>query len=415
MKNLSFLFFILISQFLYSQDIDNQINDIEKKLISWRHDFHKYPEVSNREFRTSEVIAKHLESLGINVTRNVGVNGVVGILEGKNKGKVVALRADMDALPITEDNGLPYQSVNNGVMHACGHDSHMSILMATAEILSKNNDFNGTVKFIFQGAEEGPPPGEEGGARMMIKEGVLKNPDVDAIFGLHISSMLPMNKVFYKPRGFFASSSRFTVKVIGSQSHGGTPWLGVDPIVITSQIINSFQTIISRESNLTNEPAVISFGIIEGGNRFNIIPNEVNLVGTVRSLDYEMRDYIKKRMIELAEGIAKSYGGTAIVDIVDGADITYNDPDLMEQMLPSLKKSAGKNNVILNNAKTLAEDYAYYLNEIPGFMFELGAYNTNEKRKSPPHHTPDFFIDDNSMLLGVKVMTNLALDFLDSE
>ena len=415
MKNLSFLFFILISQFLYSQDIDNQINDIEEKLISWRHDFHKYPEVSNREFRTSEVIAKHLESLGINVTRNVGVNGVVGILEGKNKGKVVALRADMDALPITEDNGLPYQSVNNGVMHACGHDSHMSILMATAEILSKNNDFNGTVKFIFQGAEEGPPPGEDGGARMMIKEGVLKNPDVDAIFGLHISSMLPMNKVFYKPRGFFASSSRFTVKVIGSQSHGGTPWLGVDPIVITSQIINSFQTIISRESNLTNEPAVISFGIIEGGNRFNIIPNEVNLVGTVRSLDYEMRDYIKKRMIELAEGIAKSYGGTAIVDIVDGADITYNDPDLMEQMLPSLKKSAGKNNVILNNAKTLAEDYAYYLNEIPGFMFELGAYNTNEKRKAPPHHTPDFFIDDNSMLLGVKVMTNLALDFLDSE
>ncbi len=415
MKNLSFIFFILISQFSHSQTLDNQIDDIEDKLISWRHDFHKYPEVSNREFRTSEIIAKHLESLGIEVTRNVGVNGVVGILEGKNKGKVVALRADMDALPITEDNNLPYQSVNDGVMHACGHDSHMSILMATAEILSKNNDFNGTVKFIFQGAEEGPPQGEEGGARMMIKEGVLKNPDVDAIFGLHISSMLPMNNVFYKPRGFFASSSRFTVKVIGSQAHGGTPWLGVDPIVITSQIINSFQTIVSRESNLTKEPAVISFGIIEGGNRFNIIPNEVNLVGTVRSLDYEMRDYIKKRMKELAEGIAESYGGKAIIDIVDGADITYNDPKLMEKMLPSLKNSAGKNNVILNNAKTLAEDYAYYLNEVPGFMFELGGYNINEQRKAPPHHTPDFFIDDNSMLLGVKVMTNLALDFLGSE
>ncbi|MDG2475615.1 MAG: amidohydrolase [Flavobacteriaceae bacterium] len=415
MKNLSFIFFILISQFSHSQTLDNQIDDIEDKLISWRHDFHKYPEVSNREFRTSEVIAKHLESLGIEVTRNVGVNGVVGILEGKNKGKVVALRADMDALPITEDNNLPYQSVNDGVMHACGHDSHMSILMATAEILSKNNDFDGTVKFIFQGAEEGPPQGEEGGARMMIKEGVLKNPDVDAIFGLHISSMLPMNNVFYKPRGFFASSSRFTVKVIGSQAHGGTPWLGVDPIVITSQIINSFQTIVSRESNLTKEPAVISFGIIEGGNRFNIIPNEVNLVGTVRSLDYEMRDYIKKRMKELAEGIAESYGGKAIIDIVDGADITYNDPKLMEKMLPSLKNSAGKNNVILNNAKTLAEDYAYYLNEVPGFMFELGGYNINEQRKAPPHHTPDFFIDDNSMLLGVKVMTNLALDFLGSE
>ena len=415
MKNLSFIFFVLISQFSHSQTLDNQINEIEDKLISWRHDFHKYPEVSNREFRTSEVIAKHLESLGITVTRNVGVNGVVGILEGKNKGKVVALRSDMDALPITENNNLNYQSVNDGVMHACGHDSHMSILMATAEILSKNNDFNGTVKFIFQGAEEGPPPGEEGGARMMIKEGVLENPEVDAIFGLHISSLLPMNKVFYKPKGFFASSSRFTVKVIGSQSHGGTPWLGVDPIVISSQIINSFQTIISRESNLTNEPAVISFGIIEGGNRFNIIPNEVNLVGTIRSLDYEMRDYIKQRMIELAEGIAKLYGGTAIVDIVDGADITYNDPELMEQMLPSLKSSAGNNNVILNSAKTIAEDYAYYLNEIPGFMFELGGYNINEERKAPPHHTPDFFIDDSSMLLGVKVMTNLALDFLDSE
>jgi amidohydrolase len=415
MKNLSFIFFILITQFSYSQTIETQITDIEEKLISWRHEFHKYPEVSNREFKTSEVIAKHLESLGISVTRNVGVNGVVGILEGKNKGKVVALRADMDALPITENNNLPFQSVNDGVMHACGHDSHMSILMATAEILSKNRNFNGTVKFIFQGAEEGPPPGEEGGARMMIKEGVLKNPDVDAIFGLHISSMLPMNKVYYKPRGFFASSSRFTVKVIGSQSHGGTPWLGVDPIVITSQIINSFQTIISRESNLTNEPAVISFGIIEGGNRFNIIPNEVNLVGTIRSLDYDMRDHIKKRMKELAEGIAESYGGNAIIEIVDGADITYNNPELMEKMLPSIKNTAGNNNVILNKAKTLAEDYAYYLNEIPGFIFELGGYNTNETRKAPPHHTPDFFIDDSSMLLGVKVMTNLALDFLDSE
>ena len=403
MKNLSFIFFILITQFSYSQTIETQITDIEEKLISWRHEFHKYPEVSNREFKTSEVIAKHLESLGISVTRNVGVNGVVGILEGKNKGKVVALRADMDALPITENNNLPFQSVNDGVMHACGHDSHMSILMATAEILSKNRNFNGTVKFIFQGAEEGPPPGEEGGARMMIKEGVLKNPDVDAIFGLHISSMLPMNKVYYKPRGFFASSSRFTVKVIGSQSHGGTPWLGVDPIVITSQIINSFQTIISRESNLTNEPAVISFGIIEGGNRFNIIPNEVNLVGTIRSLDYDMRDHIKKRMKELAEGIAESYGGNAIIEIVDGADITYNNPELMEKMLPSLKNTAGNNNVILNKAKTLAEDYAYYLNEIPGFIFELGGYNTNETRKAPPHHTPDFFIDDNYLGVSRKV------------
>ena len=415
MKNLSFIFLILISQFVYSQSIDSQIADIEEKIISWRHDFHKFPEVSNREFKTSEKIARHLESLGIEVTRNVGVNGVVGILEGKSKGKVVALRADMDALPITENNGLPYQSVNDGVMHACGHDGHMSILMATAEVLSKNNDFEGTVKFIFQGAEEGPPPGEEGGARMMIKEGVLKNPDVDAIFGLHIAAQLPMNKVYYKPKGFYASSSRFTIKVIGTQAHGGTPWLSVDPIVITAQIINSIQTIISRESELTKEPAVISFGKVEGGNRFNIIPGEVNLVGTIRSLDYGMRDYIKKRIIELSQGIAKSYGGNAIVEIEDGADITFNDPNMMNKMLPSLKKSAGIENVVLSNAKTLAEDYAYYLNEIPGFLFELGGYNTNEIREAPAHHTPDFFIDDRSLLLGVKVMTNLALDFLGSE
>ena len=406
---------LTVSNFSFSQDLNDQISAIEEKLISWRHDFHKFPEVSNREVKTSEKIAKHLESLGIKVKRNVGVHGVVGILEGKSKGKVVALRADMDALPITENNNLPFQSVNEGVMHACGHDGHMSILMATAEILSKNNDFQGTVKFIFQGAEEGPPPGEEGGARMMIKEGVLKDPDVDAIFGLHIAAQLPMNKIYYKPRGFYASSSRFTIKVVGTQAHGGTPWLSVDPIVITAQIINSIQTIISRESDLTKEPAVISFGKVEGGNRFNIIPGEVNLVGTIRSLDYDMRDYIKKRIIELSQGIAESYGGNAIVEIDDGADITYNDPDMMNKMLPSIKKSAGSENVILSNAKTLAEDYAYYLNEIPGFLFELGSYNTNETREAPAHHTPDFFIDDNSMLLGVKVMTNLALDFLKSE
>ena len=409
------LLLLTVSNFSFSQDLNDQISAIEEKLISWRHDFHKFPEVSNREVKTSEKIAKHLESLGIKVKRNVGVHGVVGILEVKSKGKVVALRADMDALPITENNNLPFQSVNEGVMHACGHDGHMSILMATAEILSKNNDFQGTVKFIFQGAEEGPPPGEEGGARMMIKEGVLKDPDVDAIFGLHIAAQLPMNKIYYKPRGFYASSSRFTIKVVGTQAHGGTPWLSVDPIVITAQIINSIQTIISRESDLTKEPAVISFGKVEGGNRFNIIPGEVNLVGTIRSLDYDMRDYIKKRIIELSQGIAESYGGNAIVEIDDGADITYNDPDMMNKMLPSIKKSAGSDNVILSNAKTLAEDYAYYLNEIPGFLFELGAYNTNETREAPAHHTPDFFIDDNSMLLGVKVMTNLALDFLKSE
>ena len=397
--------------------ISSNIKNIAKEVTNWRHELHKNPELGYEESWTSDFITKKLESFNIEVHRGLAGTGVVGILTGTNgrSNRAIGLRADMDALPITENNNLPFQSVNEGVMHACGHDGHMSILMATAEILSKNNDFQGTVKFIFQGAEEGPPPGEEGGARMMIKEGVLKDPDVDAIFGLHIAAQLPMNKIYYKPRGFYASSSRFTIKVVGTQAHGGTPWLSVDPIVITAQIINSIQTIISRESDLTKEPAVISFGKVEGGNRFNIIPGEVNLVGTIRSLDYDMRDYIKKRIIELSQGIAESYGGNAIVEIDDGADITYNDPDMMNKMLPSIKKSAGSDNVILSNAKTLAEDYAYYLNEIPGFLFELGAYNTNETREAPAHHTPDFFIDDNSMLLGVKVMTNLALDFLKSE
>ena len=394
----------------------------ESLMDVYKH-LHANPELSNMENETANYLADKMDNLGFEVHRGFGGTGVVSVLKN-GPGKTIMVRADMDGLPVLETTGLSFASKVvkkdrfgdlHPVMHACGHDGHMSILMATAEVLSKNNDFEGTVKFIFQGAEEGPPPGEEGGARMMIKEGVLKNPDVDAIFGLHIAAQLPMNKVYYKPKGFYASSSRFTIKVIGTQAHGGTPWLSVDPIVITAQIINSIQTIISRESELTKEPAVISFGKVEGGNRFNIIPGEVNLVGTIRSLDYGMRDYIKKRIIELSQGIAKSYGGNAIVEIEDGADITFNDPNMMNKMLPSLKKSAGIENVVLSNAKTLAEDYAYYLNEIPGFLFELGGYNTNEIREAPAHHTPDFFIDDRSLLLGVKVMTNLALDFLGSE
>ncbi|RZP05392.1 MAG: amidohydrolase, partial [Flavobacteriales bacterium] len=310
---------------------------------------------------------------------------------------------------------LEYKSINKGVMHACGHDAHIAILMATAEILSNNIDFPGTVKFIFQPAEEGPPKGEEGGARLMIKEGVLNNPDVDAIFGLHISSLLPMNKVYYKPGGFFASSSSLTIKIKGKQTHGGTPWFGVDPIVISAEIISALQTIISRQSNLTEEAAVLSIGQINGGNRFNIIPEEVTMIGTIRALSYEMRDSIKQKIHNLVDGISKSFGAESEVEIIDGADITYNDPGMMNQMLPSIKKSAGENNAVLTKAKTVAEDYAYYLNEVPGFLFELGGYNSDSNKPPTPHHTADFTVDDRSMLLGVKVMTNLALDYLKSE
>ena len=410
-----FILLLTVSNFSFSQDLNNQISEIEEKLISWRHDIHKHPELSNREYRTSKVIAKHLKSLNIEVTENVAKTGVVGILNGDRPGKVVALRADMDALPIHERHDFDYKSINDGVMHACGHDTHMAILMATAEILSNNRDFPGTVKFIFQPAEEGPPPGEEGGARLMIKEGVLKDPDVDAIFGLHISSLMPMNKVYYKPRGFFASSSSFTIKIKGEQTHGGTPWFGVDPIVISAEVISALQTIISRQSNLTDEAAVLSIGQINGGNRFNIIPEEVTMIGTIRALNYEMRDKIKEKIHDLVDGISKSFGATSEVEIIDGADITFNDPEMLNKMLPSMKRSAGENNAVLTKAKTVAEDYAYYLNEIPGFLFELGGYNPDSNKPPTAHHTADFTVDDKSMLLGVKVMTNLALDFLKSE
>ena len=409
------LLLLTVSNFSFSQNLNDQIISIEDKLVSWRHDIHRNPELGNREFRTSKVIANHLKSLDIKVIENVGKTGEVGILNGNKPGKVVALRADMDALPIHERNNLEYKSINKGVMHACGHDTHMAILMATAEILSKNRDFPGTVKFIFQPSEEGPPKGEEGGARLMIKEGVLNNPDVDAIFGLHISSLLPMNKVYYKPRGFFASSSRLTIKIKGKQTHGGTPWFGVDPIVISAEIISALQTIISRQSNLTEEAAVLSIGQINGGNRFNIIPEEVTMIGTIRALSYEMRDSIKQKIHNLVDGISKSFGAESEVEIIDGADITYNDPNMMNKMLPSIKKSAGENNAVLTKAKTVAEDYAYYLNEVPGFLFELGGYNSDSNKPPTPHHTADFTVDDRSMLLGVKVMTNLALDYLKSE
>ena len=427
-KNIVLIILLVASFTVNGQNFDSTVEKLIEEnideIIELRHWFHQNAELSNREFKTAERIKNELIKIGYKPNIGIAKTGVVAILNEGKQGPVVGLRADIDGLPIKERVDIPWASkmtgVYNGeevpVMHACGHDMHTAILLATAKILYELKDqIPGQVKFIFQPAEEGAPVGEEGGAELMVKEGVLKNPDVDAIFGLHIAAQLPMNKVYYKPRGFYASSSRFTIKVIGTQAHGGTPWLAVDPIIITAQIINSIQTIISRESELTKEPAVISFGKVEGGNRFNIIPNEVNLVGTIRSLDYGMRDYIKKRIIELSEGIAESYGGKAIVEIDDGADITYNDPEIMDRMLPSLKKSAGNENVILSNAKTLAEDYAYYLNEIPGFLFELGGYNTNEEREAPAHHTPDFFIDDSSMLLGVKVMTNLALDFLKSE
>ena len=403
-------------------NFEKEYKGIEPKVIDWRRDFHQNPELSNREFNTAEKIASHLKSLGIEVQTGVAKTGVVGILKGNRNGKVIALRADIDALPVTERNDLPFKSTVTseflgqevGVMHACGHDTHTAILMGVAEILSKNRDkIKGAVKFIFQPAEEGPPPGEEGGALLMVKEGVLKNPDVDAIFGLHINSATPVGVIRYKSEGLMAAVQRFVIKVEGKQTHGSQPWKGIDPILISAKIIDGLQTIISREVDLTNEAAVISVGKITSGVRFNIIPESAEMIGTIRTLDYDMQKQITERMKEMVPDIAKTYGGTATIEIKSNTDITFNNPELVTQMLPTLKRVAGKENVQIQKAVTGGEDFSYFQNEVPGFFFFLGGM-TPGNTASFPHHTPDFSIDENGMILGVKALTEMSLDFLNN-
>lgn len=425
MKNSLLIFMGLFSFTLGAQQIDSEISaaaeEIEEQVITWRRDFHQYPELSNREHETAEKIAAHLEDLGMEVTTGVAKTGVVGILKGENEGKTVALRADIDALPVTERNDLPFKSevtteflgTETGVMHACGHDTHTAILMGVAEILSQNKDkINGTVKFIFQPAEEGPPPGEEGGASVMIKEGVLKNPDVDAIFGLHINSATPVGTIRYKPEGTMAAVEEFIINVEGKQTHGSAPWSGVDPILISAKIIDGLQTIVSRESKLVDGAAVISVGKITSGVRFNIIPETAEMTGTIRTLDADMKELILKRMNEMVPAIAEAYGGSASVEIRNNTAITYNDPELTEQMLPTLQKAAGTDKVELVNATTGGEDFSFFQEEIPGFYFFLGGQPLDSTDPAP-HHTPDFFIDESGLLLGVKVMSQLAIDYLN--
>ena len=424
MKNLSLFnsIVLLITITSINGQIKNaDFDNLESKLIEWRHHLHKNPELSNREFKTAEYITSHLKSLGIDVQTGVAHTGVVAIIKGNRPGKVVALRADMDALPVTERNNLPYKSEvvstfngkKTGVMHACGHDAHVSILMGVAKVLTQNKDFAGTIKLIFQPAEEGPPTGEEGGARLMVKEGVLENPKVDAIFGLHIRSGSHVGKITYKPGGMLASSQRFVINVKGKQADGSTPWQSIDPIIVSAQIINGLQTLISRESELTKEGAVITIGSIHSGIRFNIIPEHLEMVGTIRTLDKEMKELLRKRMNEMVPSIAKAYRAEATLDIQDGADVTFNHLALTKQMLPTLERAAGKANVNLMNALTLAEDFSYFQNEIPGFFFFLGGTPLDMKESdAPSHHTPSFIIDDSSMKLGVKTLSNLALDYL---
>lgn len=425
MNKLIYALFLLIGTIVLAQGTDLSIdyNGIEDKVIKWRREIHQNPELSNREFNTAEKIAAHLNALGIAVQTGVAHTGVVGILKGDQPGKVVALRADIDALPVTERNDLPFKSTVTaeflgeqvGVMHACGHDTHTAILMGVAEVLSKNKDkIKGTVKFIFQPAEEGAPPGEEGGALLMVKEGVLKEPDVDAIFGLHINSQTPVGVIRYKSGGTMAAAQRFVINVKGKQSHGSQPWLGIDPILISAKIIDGLQTIISRESDLTNEAAVISVGKIKSGVRFNIIPESTELTGTIRTLDYDMQKMINRRMEEMVPAIAKAYGGNATIDIQTMTAITYNDPDLVVKMLPTMQRVGGKENIQVQNAVTGAEDFSYFQEEVPGFFFFLGGM-TPGTTESYPHHTPDFIIDDSGLILGVRTLTEMSLDYLNMD
>lgn len=410
-----------VGVFAQDQDLQTAYRDVAPKVIEWRRDIHQHPELSNREFKTAEKIANHLKALGIEVQTGVAHTGVVGLLKGSQAGKVVALRADIDALPVIERNELPFRSEVTseflgekvGVMHACGHDTHTAILMGVAEVLAQNKDkIKGTVKFIFQPAEEGPPPGEEGGALLMIREGVLKNPDVEAIFGLHINSQTPVGVIRYKSGSTMAAAQSFTIKVKGKQSHGSQPWSGVDPILISAKIIDGLQTIISREANLTKEAAVITVGKIKSGVRFNIIPESAEMIGTIRTLDYGMKDLINRRMMEMVPAIAKAYGGEASIEIKDATDITFNDPELVSLMIPTLKRVAGDENIQTQKAITGAEDFSYFQREVPGFFFFLGGMTPGNEEPFP-HHTPDFRINEAGLMLGVKALTELSLDYLN--
>ena len=403
--------------------MDIAADKIEPKTIAWRRDFHEHPELGNHEFRTAKIIADHLRSLGLEVKENVGKTGVVGILRGGKPGPVIALRADMDGLPVIERVDVPfaskvkstYNGQEVGVMHACGHDSHMAILMSVAEVLSSvKKDLKGTIKFIFQPAEEGAPVGEEGGAELMIKEGVLDNPKVDVIFGLHINSQTEVGKITYRPGGTMAGVNDMKIIIKGKSAHGAYPWSSVDPIVVAAEIINNLQTIISRNLNITENPGVVTIGAIHGGNRTNIIPEQVEMLGTLRSFSLADEKFIIDRVKQVVTKTAESAGAVAEIKIPYSSHypVTYNDPSLVAKMLPTLQSVAGKNNVELKPPVTGAEDFSFFEQKVPGFFFFLGGMpKGTDPLKAPSHHTPDFYIDESGFKLGVKAFCHLVVDY----
>jgi len=401
--------------------IDQKAAAILPRVIEWRRYLHQHPELSNREYKTAEYITAHLKKLGLEVQTGIAKTGIVAILRGGKPGPVVALRADMDALPVKERVDIPFKSTVRAeymgdtvsVMHACGHDSHVAMLMGAAEVLSSiKKDVPGTVKFFFQPAEEGPPGNEEGGASLMVKEGCMDNPKVDAVFGMHIEADIEAGAFEYKSGAFMASSDWFTINIKGKQSHGSQPWKGIDPIVVGTEIVNALQTIVSRQSELTKAPVVITVGKFHSGVRPNIIPEEAVLQGTIRALDSKMQQETHDRIRKMATTIADAMGATAAVTIDTKTLVTYNDPALVKMMVPTLERTAGKENVREREWVTGSEDFSYYGEKAPAFFIYFGGMpKGTDKSKAPPHHTPDFYIDDSRLDVGVKAFCNLVFDY----
>lgn len=406
-----------------SAEIDRRAGQVQSKVVAWRRDIHAHPELSNRETRTAELVANQLRSLGMEVRTGVAHTGVVAVLRGGKPGPVVALRADMDALPVTEEVDLPfaskvrttYNGQDVGVMHACGHDAHTAMLLGAAEVLAgMRADLPGTVKFIFQPAEEGAPAGERGGAELMIEQGVLDDPKPGAIFGLHVLPF-PAGEIRYRAGGIMASADQLRIVVRGRQTHGGQPWNGVDPIVVASQIVLGLQTITSRQVDLTAGAAVITVGAINGGIRFNIIPDSVVMLGTIRAFDTSVRNDIHQRVRRTVESIAHSAGATAQVVIDTMTAVTYNDPALMEKTLPALRAAAGANHVLLAQPVTPAEDFSRYQQRIPGVFFFLGITPPGgDPAKVAPNHSPQFFVDEAALPVGVKALAYAAVGYLSA-
>ena len=406
----------------FDQKIEDLINENLDETIKLRHWFHQNAELSNREFKTAARIAEELKKIGYEPMTGIAKTGVVAILNSGKPGPVVGLRADIDALPVKERADIPWASkmkgIYNGeevpVMHACGHDMHTAILLAAAKILYDIKDeIPGQVKFIFQPAEEGAPPGEEGGAELMVKEGVLKNPDVDAIFGLHVWSQLHAGQVYLRPEGIMAAVNEFRIDLKGVQTHGSTPWTGKDPIVTAAQIVNSLQTIVSRSLPLTEAGAVVTIGSIHGGVRSNIIPEDLYMLGTIRTLDNGMKATVLKRLEEIVHNVAKSNNIESKITYLVSYPITYNDPYLYEKILPTLERVNGKKNVHLMKAITGAEDFSYFQEKVPGTYFFIGGQKPDVDLSTvAPHHTPDFYVDDTAISTGIRSMVGLTLDYI---